>query len=185
MSTALALLACTLFLEVPLGQSQANEDFQGKLEQHAATHTRQEVAAYAQTLIQQVTFDAEHAAFVVNGVLLGDGVLLSDGVVVSEPLLLSDEMIACLQNNGIANTFHGQYCVANQWKACHHAYLASVHASAARASQVLATCTTNTSTTGFLQCAAGALNTHASLIRTAKSQRGVCAENALQSCQLQ
>ena len=138
--------------------AQTVDDFQMELEAYVATHTQEEVAAHALTLIVQLTSEAEQSSFTLNSVLLSDGVLLSDNVIT--------ELTGALLTEA--------YRLRNQRRACRLTYKADLFTSAAVASGILASCNEITSLSGFLACAAGALDTHAAQITEAQQRSIAC-----------
>ncbi len=131
---------------LPITAQALATDFETQLVAYAQTHTREEVEAYALTLLQEAQAQAEQ----------------DDG-----GSLLMDKMFPTLKDKPAPKWLLGG-CLDDRLEACRLQYNSELFQATAISTVVLAGCTTVTALAGFIACAVLAAASQQSSIRCGK-----------------
>ena len=155
-------------------QVQLQAQFESEMTTYAATHTTQEIAAYAQQRIDQMTNDA--LAFDPTAAT-STATLSSFGGI--DPYFYGDP-----DAFGFDGEQSFQFCMRTRGKECESQYHAEVLTGAAIATGIFAACLTISAGTAFAVCVAAALAAHALNIAAAKEHYQACMTRAYSDCTL-
>ncbi|HEX2271723.1 MAG TPA: hypothetical protein VHH35_19410, partial [Pyrinomonadaceae bacterium] len=153
-----------------LSATSLEVSFQTELTNYAATHTREELLAYAQIRLNQLTAEAlaDHS--------LPTTTQSGASYAYPEPFYEGDPDL-----NGPTDY---QFCINTRSEECRRQYNAELLASAATSSAIFAGCVGLTSGTALIACAAAAMAVHALNIAAAKERFQACLTRAYSDCAL-
>lgn len=152
-------------------QEELQAVFQSEMVAYAETHTTQEIAAYAQQRIDQMTNDA--LAYVPS----------TTSATISSFEIYSYDY-GDTELFGMDNDQSFQFCMRTRGQECESTYHAHVLTSGAIATGIFAACLTISGGTALAVCAAAALAAHALNIAAAKQRYDACMTRAYSDCAL-
>jgi hypothetical protein len=140
--------------------------FEAELTSYAATHTQEELVAYAQTRLDQLTFEA---------LTNPDSYSPEGAYAFPQPYNYGDP-------DPYATDY--QFCINTRSDECRRQYNAEIIASAATSTAIFAGCVGLTTGTALIACAAAAMAVHALNIAAAKERHQACLTRAYSDCAL-
>lgn len=165
-------------------EEQLTAQFEAELYEYSLTHSREEVAAYAQYRLDSMTTNGYSGETNVLEAEISGDVLYDDtedlfsvwlrGETTFNSLIYLDEdrdpYDALLD------------CTHRKWDECRAQYNASLFTSAALATGIFAGCNGITALTGFIACTAAALAAHGLQIKSASITLESCVSGAYEAC---
>jgi hypothetical protein len=187
MALSILLTMAVLSASIPSGvaqdEPQPNDELYASLEDqftaelfaYAANHTDDEVKAYAQMRLNQLTSEAYDNPEGTSSTLLAPSSSEPTSSTTSypDPYWYGEE------------TGDYEFCVRTRSEECRQLYNAELFASAAGAATIFAGCLALTTGSGLILCAAAALATHAANIAAARQRYQGCLTRTYSDCVLQ
>jgi hypothetical protein len=179
----MAVLTASIPSGVAQDEPQTNDElyttledqFTAELSAYAATHTDDEVKAYAQARLDQLTFEAYDNPNPTASTLSANSSPEPTSSTNSypDPYWYGEE------------TGDYEFCVRTRSEECRQLHNAELFSSAAAAATIFAGCLALTTGSGLILCAAAALATHAANIAAARQRYQACLTRAYSDCVLQ
>lgn len=194
--TSLTLITALVWLAIPTTIAQQRQlptteaaipteadlqvAFENELTQYGATHTTDEVMAYARQRIDQMTTEA----LTFDGTTTQGAAIAMDGSaeVQSYDIFIYPDL---WDYDDGSNDPRLRFCMETRSEECRNNYNSELFASAAAATAIFAGCLAISGGTAAVVCAAAALAAHALAIASAKQRYYGCLARAKSDCYLQ
>jgi hypothetical protein len=184
LSIAAVFCVYTIPASAQTTEEQLKAQFEAELYGYSLTHSREEVAAYAQYRLDSMTMNAYNGQTTVLEAGISRDVLDDDTEDFISVWLRGETSFNSLiyldEDRDPYNSLLD--CTHRKWDECRDQYNASLFTSAALATGIFAGCNGITALTGFIACTAGALAAHGLQIKSASITLESCAGGAYQAC---